>query len=773
MPIDDIGFLQEHSVKDTIQFFIDSNMRDHEFYPNPNEYVYEFQDPIRFVYGLDVLDASIPNTMFNIDSHTNTIAFVMLEQLTDVPDEASTRVPISSKSEWSSDSLRIETTNEYADGAVEVIVTSSDNTDVILLKMVTSPDGSVIKTTYEFSGDGQLTTTVVLKFDSAGSITEKQTDVLDASTGVTAHTIDVFVPGAATPDAVASLVSLASLVSSSTTWYDVVMPPHASSEILPRLLEEQQNDAFFEQLFNFKLHNEFRAYIVDADTWLANPGAMGYYATTLQSFREECPTLGELKEQCSEMIILTSRYGRVAANQLLANYTMYDAANNNGDVTSPVIWLSSPGTRSNNYATLWYSIPRDSVPATKYLALLQDSLVQSGMSEVVTYVRFDWQLREFQVTICQTIFLPPSMYIGSLHPVLGMRHMCLHGLKLVLENGQYDINTLQNELKQQLMSYGFRVVSTDRKGGEDLTKQGRARFTNINPFVFQMDVSSIYESLGFEAYAVREHATYNYVEFNRCKRLFASYIDFMNGYHYVIPPGMFNLLGTRYVRLRCKEIEDHLSSIAKYNPCSVGIGTFRLADIRDLSNVRFDFTTLIPKPFHPIGMLSKLTLKFETPRGNTYDFKGFNHNMLIAVKYLSPDMPRTFKGSSLNPNYDPNFMRYMLTRDQFVLEDRARDEQLLSGWAGRAQREDPKHHGQPWRTMANANPRAETGQRCGPLLGRHAGHSGACCDTNSTYEPYRNEHSEDDDDGDDDDDDDDDSTGDSSSYASNDHNGEW
>ena len=131
-------------------------------------------------------------------------------------------------------------------------------------------------------------------------------------------------------------------------------------------------------------------------------------------------------------------------------------------------------------------------------------------------------------------------------------------------------------------------------------------------------------------------------------------------------PGLANLLGPRYITLRCPEIEQHIGTTGKYGPYSTGIGVFKLQSTNQIAQVRFDYVSLVNKPFHPIGRLQRLTLRFEMPDGSLYDFKGINNQLLISVKYYSPtpgaDHALALSGriaSTLNPDYDPDYLRFM------------------------------------------------------------------------------------------------------------------
>lgn len=138
-------------------------------------------------------------------------------------------------------------------------------------------------------------------------------------------------------------------------------------------------------------------------------------------------------------------------------------------------------------------------------------------------------------------------------------------------------------------------------------------------------------------------------------------------------PGMISLVGERYVILRCKEIDENAQIGYAYMSTSPGLALFKLG-VMGYADIRLDFSSIRYKEFHPIGKLSRLTLRFETLSGGAYDFKGVNHHMLLVIKYYVPRMepraPRALRapptatrriadGSSrLNPSYDPDVGRY-------------------------------------------------------------------------------------------------------------------
>ena len=54
---------------------IDSSLRDKSLYPKPSTYTIEFSEPFKNVIGIEVLDVTVPKTMYNIDYNNNKLYY--------------------------------------------------------------------------------------------------------------------------------------------------------------------------------------------------------------------------------------------------------------------------------------------------------------------------------------------------------------------------------------------------------------------------------------------------------------------------------------------------------------------------------------------------------------------------------------------------------------------------------------------------------------------------------------------------------------------------
>lgn len=136
-------------------------------------------------------------------------------------------------------------------------------------------------------------------------------------------------------------------------------------------------------------------------------------------------------------------------------------------------------------------------------------------------------------------------------------------------------------------------------------------------------------------------------------------VEMSDAYHRLTAPGLYNLTGHRYVVMRCPEIEEHSYRSLAASKYHFGIAKFSMGSI-GYSDQSTPFTKLPTREFHPIAKLSKMTLRFETPDGKPYDFKGVNHTVTFGLLYLEPirEEKTDFK-SVLNPNYNADFINYM------------------------------------------------------------------------------------------------------------------
>jgi len=157
--------------------------------------------------------------------------------------------------------------------------------------------------------------------------------------------------------------------------------------------------------------------------------------------------------------------------------------------------------------------------------------------------------------------------------------------------------------------------------------------------------------------------------FNYCANITYTHKTFS-----LTPPGFLSLVGDRFIILRCPEIERNIFGSMAFGNNSPGIALFKMGCV-GYSDSRFDFSTVEYKEFHPIGKLPRLTFRFERINGDLYNFKTVNHHLMIVVKHYVARKQGALTMSTLNPNYNPNFLkykRYMEEHETSSVEDEER-----------------------------------------------------------------------------------------------------
>jgi hypothetical protein len=464
--IDDINFLKENSENDSISFYVDSAARDKQYWPTPAEYSLTFDQPFKFVYGFDILDAAIPTTQYNVSEKNNMVA----------------------------------------------------------MSLVTVP------------GDGSTLNTV-------------QTQIVEIARNSTF--VKIF------NDVTPSRVLL--LPQSAVTTYNI---------------------------------------------------------TTISQAQPSTTTYHGFTRTVISGLTIRRKTNQHPASFFFFMYDHQEYAIEYGNTEAIDVITSSGG----------------------YHMVFSDT---AGQNSIIyfTYYKLTQSLYNFLVS------------------TVGEYIININNIRFTIEEGNYDISTLRNEINNPLNSFDVNFETTSPIE----TRQGRYKITSQSCFiVLNGDITTLKNNIGFSEKPTQNWTTY-YTPLNIANNQYAfmSVYDSTNQVYKIEAPGLANLFGERYLVLKIKEIEDHLLGSHSYTNSSPGIGMFKLAaNFNDVTNLRFDYVSLVKKPFHPIGKMTKITLRFETSKGELYDFKGVDHQLLLVIKFLIPTQKQVFQRSVLNPNYDPDFVKY-------------------------------------------------------------------------------------------------------------------
>jgi hypothetical protein len=195
------------------------------------------------------------------------------------------------------------------------------------------------------------------------------------------------------------------------------------------------------------------------------------------------------------------------------------------------------------------------------------------------------------------------------------------------------------------------------------------------PIIVDMKRSTLAENLGFDLYPTANNEDryiskpYATTESVLAKMFYsrrnATYdFDVSSENKYIITsPGIVYFIGNKYIIMRCPEIEEHLYRSLSYSKNALGLAKFRVDSI-GINSEKLTITKIPVREFHPIGKLSRMTLRFETNKGRLYDFKGLNHNIIFAIFYYEPVQKNIPKLSILNPEYKMNYLDYLYKQEE-------------------------------------------------------------------------------------------------------------
>ena len=113
----------------------------------------------------------------------------------------------------------------------------------------------------------------------------------------------------------------------------------------------------------------------------------------------------------------------------------------------------------------------------------------------------------------------------------------------------------------------------------------------------------------------------------------------------LVSPGIVNIKGARYLKIRCLELETLIYKDRVGEPTTAGVGIVNIIGY-GFAEARYSFSSIPVKPFHPIGKLQKLTFRIERPDGSLYNTNGVDNTFLCALTF------RTVPNNSVNKTFD-------------------------------------------------------------------------------------------------------------------------
>lgn len=552
MPIEDVDFLRKNSIKQNYIFLVDSKDRNKSAYRTPSEYVVEFTKPFENVIGFEVLDASIPRTMYNVDKYNNHVRFFIY----------------SSNYDWS------HFISPSSPGGVwqDVYIDPGDYTIQTLIPALNS------KLSMHLNNDSTLPWTSI-------------------------YTMSVSNP----PDV------------KNTMMFYCPYP----------FVFDMQNSTMAETL-GFDMH----ATAFEGDLYRVFDKTLLLTNSIIQSIYQSLPA--KTDTQIYDTIDSVFKPYVVPLREIYNNQQLYKS------VDKPFV-LSS--TESYGQSVTMFEGPRSvirnftissnahiaqhfTVSAQQYLTSIQVAFASTEITNIDTSAQY---------AIYKGTPTEPS--------ILAENRLAYGNIGVTAVDGSYSVASLvQTCFLEPGIDYWLVVNNTDNR-------QLAVYYNNVankagNSMVVSVDNGDTWELLDELD-----------IPFQMSCIVGGNY-----EHHELVSPGIYNLVGEKYVVLRCKEIEENSYRSLAYSKHNLGLAKFRLGVV-GYSESRMDFSKVPLREFHPIGRLVKISLRFETASGELYDFKGVNHNITFAIHYLEPAQKGHFEHSILNPNYNGNFIDYRYKED--------------------------------------------------------------------------------------------------------------
>jgi hypothetical protein len=604
MSIEDINYLKNNSIKQHYTFLIDSADRDRDKYPNPNKYTIDFTVPFKNVIGMEIIDSSIPRTMYNIDYENNEFFYYIGKNTEDINItrgilEKNNETNLKINCSYSTEGYALIGNNNYLE--------LNNNIHLYNIYSNIGIGGDNIGITFSFKIMVPPNTSNIINMDEKYYILNFGYYHL--------HLIDELKKSYS-----GILVYIKRNQNPLSSLYDIffTMGYEDTDSAIIKVIEG----------VNLTLENHICWSIAENNDWTIHVSTKteiyekknndrsinNVFYTEKNIGRKFIKNFNEL----TKFIELTYNYGWNNNVKLyIKDFKIYNKVLSVEDVV-----LCKNNTMTKKDMPIWY----------KLYSNINENISNSGNNIYINYK-----------DIFGRLYIKEGDYSFK---------------SLLTKYDKYDTyelgfkkHTDPAELSNLIDIYCMLPFIVDMK--RSTISENLGFDLHANAIVANIDDRYGYKNIYNSNSEMLKmfHSVYNPV--NEKKVIDIAIYDSYK----VTSPGIVYLIGNKYILLRCPEIEEHLFASLSYTKYSLGLAKFRVDNI-GINTERLVITKLPVREFHPIGKLSRLTLIFETIKGTLYDFKGVNHNITFAVYYFEPRQNKFPEGSILNPEYKMNYIEY-------------------------------------------------------------------------------------------------------------------
>jgi hypothetical protein len=685
MSIEDIDYLYENSIKESVITLIDSSTRNKFVYPKSNSYTIDFEEPFKYVYGVDILEASIPVSMYEIDIANNTLYFLYPEKYNDIYDSSGIdRDNPEPYYDCSGNGVNDEDSSGSNFDIYKIELEPGNYTIVelvsqinFLLELVIGPKRLVCTSVYPESTNNSINRSpginMKIKFLSMSGfdfyiIGHKSTILSTIGFGDYSDIISyAHIPWLNLPDTknYNSLDTHNSLKLLLRTSHDI------SGDSIKNVIDTSGNTGTKSLLETLCIN-------IDYDTNKENDtsGYIIYYNDKIKGRHNPDNVLYDysLKDKhfndnniITKQIYATTQINTSIIPNSLTSSTTILKGEEYGNAT---YYVGVPGLDENDI-NISYRLFDSQLVTDKgvYSYLLLSSVDPLGNQRVRLGIEYDMAERnhdskiDFPIINGFNITIEKEKLFNILNAVK----------KNEIKSGKFDTSGINIHIILNIYNKSYTDISGFVISEDDTLFKYSSRNSmfitykelNDKHFTITKDIY-VKNALPSNRYEiVVEYATesiFNYhpelpdIDTSGVK---LNIIDWRPLLKEIRSPGIVNLSGgkNRFCILKSNIIEKNLNSTVKYRNNSPGLALFKL-NIDGYTQDRFDYTTVKYKAFHPIGKLSSIDLRFETLDGNLYDFKNTDHHMLLNIKFFIPNQKVQKRDYILNSNYNPDLIHY-------------------------------------------------------------------------------------------------------------------
>lgn len=663
MPIEDIDFLYQNSIRENIIILVDSSKRNKLLYPNVSEFQIDFIEPFNFVYGIEVIDTTIPRTTFMIEDYNNELLFKegfdilqksSYSNIKFIHQDFSTAETfyqrINEQLTVYTDYFEIDNYENEFDNSIVEQRTKSDypiirfiNKMPFLFDMKNSSISNTLGfDQYPIAKDIKKYTTIndvlqnyipinmihhsnVTPFEYTNInnfISIKTDEIIDVNTVNSVKFLYVH----KCKYRVGSFLQYLKISSNKTT------VSNNDIAINIEMKNTTTNKMVFINLTNL-IFNKINGYI-----------EFPYQSSYI---------LGDILPNTHLILNDNNTYEITIKNVIVHQDELNDFEMNinlgysyfidlkNMDIENSMLFLSKPIFSSNN-ETKWTNSIVTTQPTTVVNCDVNQSVIfDIGISTNITgklSLYSTLTIRYFEIDVVKNNLISGNdLFILTVNKKYvntgNTEHICEFILKY-----RYDIEKnkailfCENTYMDSIFNYTNLNLSIDQTS---------------NNFVDNVLINCQLYPKTHNVQIIGAVDNYN------TKLDFEFFKEFG-----IVSPGMLNLASENYLILRCEEIENHLRGSYDVKDFSPGLGVLNI-DVQGYASGRTEFYSVKYKEFHPIGKLNKMKFRFERKTdGQLYDFKNIDLHFMLSIKFLRPTQKEFFNQSILNPNYNPNYLGY-------------------------------------------------------------------------------------------------------------------